>query len=648
MIDRVTKRATRKEVMEMMDPLIAEWFESKFTDLTEPQSYAVPVIHQRKNILVSSPTGSGKTLTAFLSIINELFKYSKEGKLEDRIYAVYISPLKALANDINKNLETPLREMHELATAKGYDWPRIRVGVRSGDTSQAERQKQLRSPPHIFITTPESLAMVLAAPKFREKFMDVEYVVIDEIHEVCDSKRGVHLSLTLERLQELCKKQFTRIGLSATLAPIEGIASYLVGYHKGEMRDVNILEVKTRRNLDLQVICPTEDITTLPYEIVNSKMYDTLKEMIDAHQTTLVFTNTRSGTESVVYKLKERGLESIEAHHGSLSKETRLDVESRLKEGKLKCVVSSTSLELGIDIGSVDLVVQIGSPKSVAKGLQRIGRSGHSHVKVPKGRMMVFDLDDLVECAVLCRAAHIRNIDRVTIPENSLDVLAQSVVGMSIEKRWTVDEAFEMTRRAHCYHTLSREQFVQVLRYLGSRDSFEGVYSKIWFDEQEGVFGRKKGARMIYFLNQGTIPEEANYKVFTEKGTLVGDLSEKFVERLATRDVFVLGGKSYEFVRAKGMKAFVRNAQGRKPTVPSWTGEMLPRSFDLSMEIAKFRGEMAHRLGEEEKPLEDWLSKDFDIDNGSGPVHRQLLQGTAGQHFHPGQQGIRAGRISGQ
>ncbi|MFA5311952.1 MAG: helicase-related protein, partial [Methanomassiliicoccales archaeon] len=326
---------------------------------------------------------------------------------------------------------------------------------------------------------------------------------------------------------------------------------------------------------------------------------------------------TRTGTESVVYKLKERGVESIEAHHGSLSKETRLDVEERLKKGELKCVVSSTSLELGIDIGSVDLVIQMGSPKSVAKGLQRIGRSGHTHLKTPKGRMMVFELDDLVECAVLCRAAHQRNIDRVTIPENCLDVLAQSVVGMSIEKRWTVDEAFEMVRRSHCFHRLSRETFMHVLRYLGSKDSYEGVYSKIWLDEEEGVFGRKKGARMIYFLNLGTIPEEANYKVFTEKGAMIGDLSEKFVERLAARDVFVLGGKSYEFVRAKGMKAFVRNAQGRKPTVPTWTGEMLPRSFDLSMEVAKFRGEMAGRLDRDEAENIEWLSHDFDIDAGS-------------------------------
>ncbi|MDD1770080.1 MAG: DEAD/DEAH box helicase, partial [Methanomassiliicoccales archaeon] len=496
-----------------MEPLIAEWFGSKFKDLTEPQSYAIPIIHRREHVLVSSPTGSGKTLTAFLSIINELFKHAKAGELEEKIYAVYISPLKALANDINRNLEEPLREISELAQREHADMPKIRVGVRTGDTSQADRQRMLKHPPHILITTPESLALALAAPKFREKFTSVEYLIVDEIHEICDSKRGVFLSLTLERLQAQVNKPITRIGLSATLAPIEEIAQYLVGHDNGKGRDVNIVEVKTRKNLDLRVLCPVEDMTALSYEVMNSRMYDMLKELIEAHTSTIVFTNTRSGTENVVYKLKERGIESIEAHHGSLSKETRLDVEERLKTGQLRCVVSSTSLELGIDIGFVDLVCQIGSPKSVAKGMQRIGRSGHSHGKTAKGRMIVFDMDDLVECSVLCRAAHRSDIDRVSIPENCLDVLAQSLVGMSIEKRWEVDEAYDLVRRSHCYHNLTKDSFLSVLRYLGSKDGFEGVYSKIWYDEVEGRFGKKKGGRMIYFLNLGTIPEEANYKV---------------------------------------------------------------------------------------------------------------------------------------
>ena len=613
---KVTRKYKREEVISLMDPLIAKWFNGKFKDFTEPQSFAIPLIHERKNVLVSSPTGSGKTLTAFASIINELFKYSKEGRLEDRVYAVYISPLKALANDINRNLEEPLREMKELAEKEGTTFPQIRVGVRTGDTSQSERQKMLRKPPHILITTPESLALVLAAPKFREKLGKVEYVIVDEIHEVCDSKRGVFLSVTLERLQELCCHPFVRVGLSATLAPIEEVAEYLVGYQDSMPRDVNVVEIMRQRDLDVRVECPTDDMTVLPYEIVNSKMYDQLFEMIQEHRTTIVFTNTRSGTETVVYKLKERGMEAIEAHHGSLAKEIRLDVEERLKKGELKCVVSSTSLELGIDIGSVDLVVQIGSPKSVAKGLQRIGRSGHGHGLTSKGRMLVFEKDDLVECAVLCRSAHRKHIDRVSISENCLDVLSQSLVGMSLEQRWDVEHALAVVRRSYCYRNLPEAQFLEVLRYLGSKDAFEGVYPKLWYDEAESRFGRRAGSRMIYFLNLGTIPEEANYKVFTEKGGLIGDLTEKFVERLSTRDVFVLGGKSYEYVRTKGMKAFVKEAAGRKPTVPTWSGELLPRSFDLSMNIATFRRELLERLDRKDEENIAWLCS-FGIDHGS-------------------------------
>ncbi len=614
---RVDRCYTKDEVMGLMEPLVVEWFNGRFAGLTDPQSRAIPIIHDRGNVLVSSPTGSGKTLTAFLSIINELARYDREGKLEDRIYCVYVSPLKALANDVNRNLNQPLLEMRELADRLGVEFPNIRVAVRSGDTSQYERQKMLRKPPHIFITTPESLALVLAAPKFRQRLEEVEWVILDEIHDICDSKRGVLLSLTLERLQAYCRSKITRIGLSATMAPMEAIAHYLVGYQDGQPRNVSLVEVPGQKDLDLSVICPIEDMTALSYDIVNAKMYDLLKEMVDQHETTLVFTNTRSGTESVVYKLKERGLESIEAHHSSLSKETRLDVEERLKRGEIRCVVSSTSLELGIDIGSVDLVCQIGSPKSVAKGLQRIGRSGHGLGRTSKGRLIVFEQDDLVECAVMCRAAHRNDIDRVSIPEDSLDVLAQTLVGMSLEQRWEVDEAFELVRRSYCYRNLSRESFISVLEYLCSRDAFEGVYAKLWYDEEEGRFGKKKGSRMIYFLNLGTIPEEANYKVYTQRGGMVGDLSEKFVERLSPRDIFVLGGRSYEFVRAKGMRAFVKEALGKKPTVPSWTGEMLPRSFDLSMDVARFRREMADRLDEDPKAVLDWLQRDFDIDEGS-------------------------------
>ena len=601
-----------------MEPLISTWFNERFDKLTEPQAKAIPIIHGRKSVLVSSPTGSGKTLTAFTSIINELTRYASEGRLEDRIYCIYISPLKALANDVNRNLNTPLEEMRQVAAEHGMPYPQIRVAVRSGDTTQYERQKMVRKPPHILITTPESLALVLAAPKFRERLNQVEWLILDEIHDMCDSKRGALLSLTLERLREHCETDFVRIGLSATLAPIEAIAGFLVGCEAdGSTRDVTLVESSSKKKLDLQVICPTEDMTAFSSEIVNSMMYDQLKELIDQHDTTLVFTNTRSGAESVVYKLKERGLESVEVHHSSLGKEIRLDVEERLKRGEIRCVVCSTSLELGIDIGSVDLVCQIGSPKSVAKGLQRIGRSGHSMGKVAKGRLLVFDPDDLVECAVMCRAAHRGDIDRVGIPEDPLDVLAQTLVGMSLDKRWVVDEAYDLVRGSYCYRNLDRDKFISVLKYLGSKDEYEGVYSKLWYDTEEGQFGRKKGSRMIYFMNLGTIPEEANYRVITNHGSIAGELSEKFVERLSPRDVFVLGGRSFEFVRSKGMTAHVKEASGRKPTVPSWAGEMLPRSFDLSMDVARFRGEMAGRLDEDEIRLNVELCRDFGMDDGS-------------------------------
>ncbi len=618
MIKRVKEKHSTEKILSLLHPVVAEWFRSKFGEVTEAQSMAVPLIHRRESVLVSSPTGSGKTLTAFLSILNELILKSDKGELEDRIYCVYISPLKALANDINENLIKPLAEISELFRAKGLEPPQVKVAVRTGDTLPSERQKQARSPPHIFITTPESLSLILSTPVFSKKFEGVDYAIVDEVHEICDSKRGVALSLALERLQSCCKRDFVRIGLSATVAPLDEVAEYLAGLRKGEPRDITIAEVFRQRDLDLKVLCPTKDMTSLSFEVVNSKMYDLLKDMIQEHKTTLVFTNTRSGAESVVYKLKERGVENIGTHHGSLSRETRLETENALRSGQLKAVVSSTSLELGIDIGYIDLVVQIGSPKSVAKGLQRIGRAGHRYGGTSKGRIVVFEMDDLVECAVLCRAAHRKMIDRVTIPNNSLDVLAQTLVGMSIERRWKVEDAFDLVRSSYCFRNLSFSQFESALKYLGGKDEFEGIYSKLWYDEKEKTFGRKRGSRMIYYLNQGTIPEEADYTVFSERGSQVGSLSEKFVERLAAGDIFVLGGRSYEFIKSKGTKAFVKSASGRKPTVPSWTGEMLPRSFDLSVLIAEFRGEMESKIGHiPDSEIKQWLMHEFDVDEGS-------------------------------
>ncbi len=617
MIVRVQKRWSKDEVLSLFDDVIAEWFRSKYTTLTEPQEYAVPLIHEGKNVLVSSPTGSGKTLTAFISIINELFLLAKDNKLEDKIYCVYISPLKALANDIHRNLEVPLEEIKELAKKRGIKIPKIRVAVRSGDTSTSERQKMLRKPPHIFITTPESLALALTAPKFREKFRDVKYVIVDEIHELAGNKRGVMLSLNLERLAYYAG-EFQRIGLSATQSPIKEIAKFLGGYSSEKERDVYIVEAKMRRYMDLRVITPVENLITTPYEVASERMYDILVDLINKHRTTLIFTNTRSGAEHVAYKLRERGVDKIEVHHGSLSKETRLRVEKDLKKGRLKCVISSTSLELGIDIGYIDLVVQIGSPKSVAKGLQRIGRSGHAYGRMAKGRFVVFDPDDLIECTTLVKCAYEGKIDRIRIPQNSLDVLAQVIVGMSLEKRWDVDEAYALIRNSYCYHQLPKEKFLQVLRYLGGKVLGDTVYSKIWFDENEGKFGRKRSSRMIYFMNIGTIPDEADYLVVDVDGKRLGDLSEKFVEKLQKGDVFVLGARTYEVVRIRSNKVIVRDATGKRPTIPSWVGEMLPRSFDLSVEVGKFREfvEKSIKGVGKEKTIEI-LMEDYYLDHSS-------------------------------
>ncbi len=614
MIKRVEESRGKEEILSQMEPLIAEWFDKKFDSLTEPQGYAIPLIHERKNVLVSSPTGSGKTLTAFLSIINELFKLDKKDELEDKIYCVYVSPLKALANDIHKNLEEPLKEIRELAEEKDVKIPEISTAIRSGDTPQSERRKMTDDPPHIFITTPESLALSLSSPKFREKFKDVQYFINDEIHDIASSKRGVYLSLNTERLQEHVDGKMTRIGLSATQAPIRELAKFLGGYEDGEPREVNIVEVMSEKKLDLSVISPVDDMTLLPYEVVNSRMYDRLKEMVENHRTTLIFTNTRSGAENVAYKLKDRGIEKVAAHHGSLSKETRLEVEDDLKTGYLRAAVSSTSLELGIDVGYIDLVVQVNSPKTVAKGLQRVGRAGHTIGETSKGRMIVFDKDDLLECSVLTRKAYQHDIDRVSIPENNLDVLSQGLIGMSIEHRWEVDRAYEMVKRAYCYRDLPKEDFMNTLKYLGGTQ-FENVYPKIWYNEEEGIFGKKGGVQMLYYMNVGTIPSDSSYLVYSEKGAPLGNLSEKFVERLSKGDVFVLGSHSYEFLHTRANKVFVKDASGKKPTVPSWTGEMLPRSYDLSVGIGEFRRKLSEKLDDEN--VIDWLKKEYRIDEGS-------------------------------
>lgn len=638
-------RYSDEDVLKMLRPYVAEWFRAKYGRFTEPQKQAIPLIKLGKNVLISSPTGTGKTLAAFLGILDELFKIGEGEGLEDYVYVVYVSPLRALNNDMRRNLLEPLAEIREVAERMGYRIPDVRIAVRTSDTSSYEKQKMLRNPPHILITTPESLAISLVAPRFREKLAKVKWVIVDEIHDLASSKRGAHLMLSIERLEHLVQsnggKPLQRIGLSATIAPLEVVAEFLGGYDEnGRPRSVEIVDARFAKPIDIRVIVPDVDIVRDPPDLINESIYVKLAELVKEHRTTLVFTNTRSATERVVFKLRRAlskedmiDMDSIEAHHSSISRDLRLDVEERLKKGELKVVVSSTSLELGIDIGYIDLVVLLGSPKSTTRLLQRVGRAGHRITEVSKGRIIVVDRDDLVECTVLAKLAMDRFIDSVRIPEKPLDVLAQHIVGMSVEKRWDIEEAFKLVKRVYNYRNLSKKEFLDVLRFLAGKYELEeeGVYSKIWLDEEKGIFGRKRGARMIYQLNSGVIPDESKMVVITTTGRYIGNLEEEFVEILEHGDIFVLSGRTFRFIRTEGLKVIVEPADGARPTVPSWFSEMLPLSFDSALRVGKFRRLLASMIskGEIERAIKI-LVNDYRLDEKAAKtivdyIREQLL-----------------------
>ncbi len=603
MIESKTVPNTAGELLNILSPLVKKWFFSRFTEFSLPQLFGVMEIHSRSNILVSAPTGATKTLTAFLSILNELVSSSESGNLQDKIYAVYISPLKALNEDIKVNLVEPLKEMERLAGKKLG----IRVAVRTGDTTASEKSKMLKKPPHILITTPESLAIVLSSYRFIELLKAVEWCVVDEVHALAENKRGVHLSLSLERLQQL-SPSMTRVGLSATIAPLDKVAHFLVGNDGKAPRDCKICDVQFVKKMDLKVLSPVPDLIDAEQLKMHDALYTLVDGLIQSHRTTLIFTNTRSATERVIHHLKEKfpknyaaAEQTIGAHHGSLSKTHRHSIEQRLREGKLKVVVSSTSLELGIDIGFIDLVILLGSPKSVARALQRIGRSGHRLQSVSKGRIIVLDRDDMVECAVLLKSAIERKIDRIHIPENCLDVLAQQIYGIAIASKIHVNDLYRMIANSYCYRNLSLKDFNEVLDYLsGKYISLEdrNIYAKIWHDAETGMIGRRgRLSRVIYMTNIGTIPDETFVIVkIAGSDQVVGKIDEAFLERLKKSDVFVLGGDKYEFLYAKGMVAYVNATVYRPPTIPSWFSEMLPLSFDLALEIGKFRRLMEEKF----------------------------------------------------
>jgi len=587
MLEYITKGKKDEEIFGVLNPIVGTWFKKKFKTFSDPQKYAIIPIHNKENILVSATTGSGKTLTAFATILSELLNLAEINKLEDKVYAVYVSPLKALASDVMVNLINPLNEM-EIQENKKFG---IRIGLRTGDTSVSERQKMLKKPPHILITTSESLAIMLSSLKFSELLKNVEYFIEDELHAFAENKRGTHLSLSMERLQYLSPSMI-RIGLSATTEPIEELAQFLVGVG----RDCKIAKVDMSKRLDVKVISPVDDLINVTQNQLHHRLYSLLDDLIEEHKTTLIFTNTRAGTERVVYHLKEKFpkkyIENIAAHHGSLSKKHRLEVEEKLRQGKLKATICSTSLELGIDIGYIDLVVLLGSPKSVARGSQRIGRSGHRLHDTIRGKFIVLDRDDLVESSVLLKNMLESKIDKIHMPQNCLDVLAQQVFGMAIQQVWDLDDLFAVIKKAYPYRNLKRKDFDEVIKYLsGEYTSLEVryIYAKIWYDKKENKIGKRgKLARVIYVTNIGTIPEETTVKVKV-KEQIIGSIDEAFLERLKRGDIFVLGGNTYQFLFSRGTVAQVIPAPEKNPTVPSWFSEMLPLSFDLANDIQRFR-----------------------------------------------------------
>ncbi|MEL9939556.1 MAG: ATP-dependent helicase [Ignisphaera sp.] len=624
---------------------IVNWFKSRYGSLTPPQKMAIPYIKSGYNILVSSPTGTGKTLAVFLPIIDDLYRLALNNELKDQIYVIYVSPLRALNNDMQKNLIQPLAEIREYVRNELGVEVDIRVAVRTSDTLPSEKSRMLRSPPHILITTPESLALALNAPKFREKLATVRWVVVDEVHEMASSKRGSHLVLSLERLVDLVGKDFQRIGLSATISPLEDVARFLAGFSSdGSPRPIVIADARFSKPIDIRVVTPRLDLVYTPASVLNEAIYEELTKLVLQHRTTLVFTNTRSATESVVYKLKKSlssngvvDADEIEAHHSSLSRDVRLEVEDKLKKGLLRVVVSSTSLELGIDIGYIDLVALLSSPKSVTRLLQRVGRAGHNAYEVSKGVIIVVDRDDLIECAVLSKLALERKIDRVKIPRKPLDILAQHIVGMAIEKPRTVDEILAIVRRSYTYHDLSEDELMTVINYLAGRyPSLEdyNVYAKIRYDEETKTVSRRKGARMIYQLNVGAIPDEVKVAVFAvidNKKKYIGDLEEGFVEILTPGDIFVLGGKTYKVLAIHPTHVVVEPAKGERPTVPSWFSEMLPLAYDSAIEVGKFRRVIAEMIKTMPKNyVIEWLIREYRIEPHAAEyiydyIYQQLL-----------------------
>jgi ATP-dependent Lhr-like helicase len=572
-------------------PLVRDWFVSRFGSPTEPQQEGWPHILARKTTLISAPTGSGKTLAAFLICIDRLVRKALSGELTDSTEVLYVSPLKALSNDIQKNLEIPLAEILHLAAERGLAMGEIRTAVRTGDTLANERRAMLTHPPHILVTTPESLYILLTAAKSREILRNVESVIVDEIHAVADDKRGAHLALSLERLDHLAGRRLTRIGLSATQKPIELVANFLTG---AGQPDPVIVQIGHRRELDLAIEVPRSELGPVASNEMWDEIYDRIAELAMQHRSTLVFVNTRRLAERMAHHLGERlGKDTVAAHHGSLSRKLRLIAEKKLKAGEIRALVATASLELGIDIGSVDLVCQIGSPRSISVALQRIGRAGHWRGAIPKGRIFATTRDDLLECAALVRAIRQGDLDRIAIPEAPLDILAQQIVAMCAAEDWKEEELYHSVRRAYPYRNLSRMDFDEIVEMLSEGiASQRGSYgAHLHRDRVNGMLRGRRGARLAAIMGGGAIPENSLYSVVAQpEGAIIGTVDEDFAVESLAGDIMLLGNTSWRIRRVTSSGTVqVEDAQGAAPNVPFWRGEAPSRTDELSAHVSELR-----------------------------------------------------------
>jgi ATP-dependent Lhr-like helicase len=623
---RVEPAGTEAQLFAALTPELSEWFRREFHHFAAAQLIALPEILAGRSVLLSSPTGSGKTLAAFLGVFDRLARARAAGRLPDGICAIYVSPLRALAYDLEKNLRGPV-------AALGWNW--LTIGARTGDTTPSERARQKRRPPHILVTTPETLTLLLSQPGWIGALSTVRYLIVDELHALAENKRGALLMVAAERLEELQPAPLVRIGLSATVSPLEEVAAFLTG----PLRPCSIAEVTDRKAAKIEVFSPLRENAYPPAGYTAARVLRELGALLETKRTTLIFTNTRSGAESIGLRLKEllpRLAEQIEVHHASLDRAVRLGVEDRLKRGELRAVVCSTSLEMGIDIGAIDTVVMVSAPKGVARALQRLGRSGHAMNRTSHGVLVASNINDLAECAVTARMMELRELEPVQFHAQPADVLAQHLVGMAVFGSVTADEAFALVRRSHPFRALSREFFDRVLHYLAGggftlEKQYAGVFGKVRIDDRGNLQLTAPRIARDFYQNVGTINTETMVQVrLGRKG--LGQVEESFMKGLKPGDVFVLAGRPVRLVETQLLTAKVRRADGELPTVPRWYANKMPLASGLADEVVRLRAEVAARLpsGRAAAPAElgaaiNWLSAEYHLS--------QANAGALARHF---------------